>query len=141
MVEQRKIVDGVVVDGKKCKEIVNVPEGVHTIGDQAFYRNKELTGLILPESVTAIGKYAVNGCKELAYVSIPASVCILGEGALIKRFESNFGFTHVVESKEYYPVIRCKEGSFIDSYFKDLKEKDGWKDAHSNEHLVVIEYV
>lgn len=41
----------------------------------------------------------------------------LDEGALVKKLESNFGFTHVVESKEYYPCIRCKEGSFVDQTY------------------------
>ena len=72
---------------------------------------------------------------------MPESVEELEEGALVKKLESNFGFTHVVETKEYYPQIRCVEGSFTDKAILEMKKKDGWDKSHSNEHIVDLVYI
>lgn len=134
------IENGIVKNGKNCEGEITVPQGTTGIGAQAFYQNKKLTGLTLPEGVKSIGKYAVNGCVNLEYMDVPESVEKLDEGALVKKLESNFGFTHVVETKEYYPQIRCREGSFVDNTLKEMKEKDGWDKSHSNEHVVEVVY-
>lgn len=134
------IVDGIVKDGKNCEGEIVVPEGVTEIANQAFYQNKKLTGLYLPDGLKKIGNYTVNGCQNLEYIRVPESVDILGEDALVKKIESNFGFTHVVESKQFFPKIRCKEGCFVDRAIQEMKSKDGWKDSHSNEHIVEVVY-
>jgi hypothetical protein len=100
-----------------------------------------LTGLILPEGITAIGKFAVSGCVNLAYVQVPDSVTRMGEGALVKKFESNVGFTHVMENKEFFPAIRCGENSWIAQTIRSMKEKDGWNASHSMEHVVEFQYI
>lgn len=132
--------NGVVKDGKNCQGEIVVPEGATEIANQAFYQNKKLTGLYLPDGVKKIGNYTVNGCLNLEYIRVPESVEELGEDALVKKIESNFGFTHVVESKQYFPQIRCTEGSYVDKAIQEMKAKDGWKDSHSNEHIVEIVY-
>lgn len=134
------IENGIVKDGKACEGEIIVPDGCVEIANQAFYQNKKLTGLYLPDGLKVIGKYTVNGCQNLAYVRVPESVEKLGEGALVQKIESNFGFTHVVESKEYYPQIRCKEGSFVDQAFQEMKKTDGWHQSHSNQHIVELVY-
>lgn len=134
------IQNGVVKDGKACEGEIVVPSGVTEIANQAFYQNKKLTGLYLPDGVKKIGNYTVNGCQNLVFIRVPESVETLGEDALVKKIESNFGFTHVVESKQYFPQIRCKEGSFVDRAIQELKAGDGWKDSHSNEHIVEVVY-
>lgn len=135
------IENGVVKSGRNCEGRIEVPEGTVGIGAQAFYQNKKLTGLKLPQGLKRIGKYAVNGCVDLEYIEVPESVEELEEGALVKKLESNFGFTHVVETKEYYPQIRCVEGSFTDKAILEMKKKDGWDRSHSNEHIVELVYI
>lgn len=134
------IVNGVVKDGKACEGEIVVPDGVTEVADQAFYQNKKLTGLYLPDGLKKIGKYTVNGCLALEYIRVPESLEALGEDGLVKKIESNFGFTHVVESKQHFPQIRCKKDSFVDKAIQEMKAKDGWKDSHSNEHIVEIVY-
>lgn len=134
------IENGIVKDGKACEGEIIVPDGCVEIANQAFYQNKKLTGLYLPDGLKVIGKYTVNGCQNLAYVRVPESVEKLEEGALVQKIESNFGFTHVVESKEYYPQIRCREGSFVDQAFQEMKKTDGWQQSHSNQHIVELVY-
>lgn len=132
--------NGIVRDGKACEGEIRIPDGCTEIASQAFYQNKKLTGLYIPDGVKSLGRYTVNGCLNLTYVRVPESVEKMGEGALVKKIDSNFGFTHVVETKEYYPEIRCKKGCYVDLAFQEMKKKDGWKDSHSMEHIIQFSY-
>lgn len=136
------IENGVLKDGKACEGVVEVPEGVTEIARQAFYRNKNLTGLILPEGVKKIGSYMVNGCANLEYIVVPESVEELGEDAFLKKSESNVTFKHTVDAKYYLPEIRCKEGSYVDQAIKEILSKDGLapSGSHSDEHIVTVVY-
>jgi hypothetical protein len=140
MAEGLVIEDGVLTDGRGCAGELAVPEGVAVIGDKAFYGNRALTGLALAEGVTSIGDFAVSGCENLAFVSVPQSVVSLGECALVKKFESDVGFTHTMENKEIYPEIRCKEGSWIDKKLQEIKKSDVKGAAHSIIHIIEIKY-
>ena len=135
------IKDGVVTGGKACEGDIVVPDGVTAIADKAFYNNRKLTGLVLPEGVTRIGKYAVSGCRRLAFVQVPESVSELGESALMKKFESDVGFTPVMENIEHYPLIRCREGSYVDQALRALKAQDGFANGHGVRHVIEFEYV
>jgi len=53
-----------------------VPEGVHTIADNAFAGNTSITKITLPKSLQKIGAYAFSSCTALKTVDIP------GDGAL-----------------------------------------------------------
>ncbi len=75
---------------------VNIPEGITTIGDQAFYYCSRLSSICLPESITTIGRelFAYSGlskftfpskleyvgdkmfyyCKQLREISIPETI-------------------------------------------------------------------
>ena len=54
---------------------------VTKIGGEAFYRNKNLTSIIIPDGVTTIGGYAFNNCSFLANITIPDSVVSIGNSA------------------------------------------------------------
>lgn len=82
------IEDGVVKNGKMCVGEITVPEGVRKLG-----------------------KYMVSGCANLKYVQAPDSVCEMDDCTLMRKFESDVGFTHAMEDKAYYPDIRCHEDS------------------------------
>lgn len=140
--ENGLVVDnGIVTSGKACEGDIVVPEGITALAPQAFYNNKKLTSLTLPSGLTSIGAYAVSGCRNLLYIVVPDSVNSIGDHGLMKKFESDVGFTHVMENKEYYPLIRCHSGSFIDSYMQQIKESDNWQDSHGVRHFVEIEYL
>lgn len=132
------IEDGVVKNGRGCVGEITVPEGVTEIAPKAFYNNKKLTGLVLPEGVRKLGKYMVSGCTNLKYVQVPDSVCEMDDCALMRKFESDVGFTHVMENKEYYPDIRCHEGSWIAEKMQQVKDSDSWENAHGTRHFVEI---
>ena len=57
---------------------VTIPGSVTSIGDRAFYNCSGLTSVTIPDGVTSIGWYAFYGCSGLTSVTIPASVTSIG---------------------------------------------------------------
>lgn len=132
--------NGIVKNGKQCEGEVCVPDGATEVANQAFYQNKKITGIYLPDGVTKIGKYTVNGCEKLEYIRVPESVEMIGESGLVKKFESNCSFDHTIASKEIYPEIRCKKGSYVDIMFQELLERKDRISSHSVTYEVKLVY-
>lgn len=59
--------------------------------DDVFYGCEGLTSVTIPEGVTSIGKQAFNNCSNLASVSFPKSLASIGSGA----FDGCTGLTAV----------------------------------------------
>lgn len=68
-----------------------IPDGVTTIGYQAFYTFGRLASVTIPDSVTTIGGSAFYYCTKLTSVVIPNSVTSIGSSA----FEGCIGMTSV----------------------------------------------
>ena len=81
--ESFHIVDGVLKSYTGVGGDVTVPDGVTSIGSQAFMDCRSLTSVKIPDSVTEIGKWAFTRCEALADVIIPKSVESVGEGAFL----------------------------------------------------------
>ena len=58
---------------------VTILEGVTSIGNHAFYRCTSLTGVTVPEGVTSIGDYVFYSCTSLTGVNIPEGVTSIGD--------------------------------------------------------------
>ena len=58
-----------------------IPDGVTSIGDNAFYECTGLTSVTIPNSVTSIGQFAFAGCSGLTSVTIGNSVTSIGQNA------------------------------------------------------------
>lgn len=58
-----------------------IPEGVVSIGNNAFYGCKTLSMVTLPQSLTSIGEYTFRSCKGLSSITIPNQVRHIGKGA------------------------------------------------------------
>ena len=64
---------------KIAKEYNGLP--VTEIGFMAFYKDNEITSVVIPDSVTSISWYAFCDCNNLTSVVIPDSVTYIGYGA------------------------------------------------------------
>lgn len=60
-----------------------IPDGVTTIGQNAFNGCSAMTSVTIPDSVTAIGDYAFGSCTSLTSVVIGNSVTSIGQKAFI----------------------------------------------------------
>lgn len=60
---------------------VTIPNSITSIGSGAFYNCKGLTSVTIPSSVTSIGSSAFNGCKGLTSLTISNGVKSIGGGA------------------------------------------------------------
>ncbi len=61
------------INDVEIKDLV-IPDGVDTIGNNAFYGCSGLTSVTIPNSVTTIGEDAFRDCTGLTSVTIPYSV-------------------------------------------------------------------
>ncbi|GAB6392021.1 MAG: leucine-rich repeat protein [Treponematales bacterium] len=68
---------------KKLLDSVVIPNGITSIGDQAFFLN-ELTSVVIPNSVTSIGDQAFER-NQLTSVVIPSSITSIGEQAFSRN--------------------------------------------------------
>ena len=80
-------VDGVLFDKSQTTLIecpggragnYTVPDGVTSIGENAFWGCPSLTSITIPISVTSIGDLAFSGCYSLTSLTIPDSVTSIG---------------------------------------------------------------
>ncbi|WP_434511221.1 leucine-rich repeat domain-containing protein [Desulfitobacterium sp. AusDCA] len=58
---------------------IDIPQGVTSIGDQAFGGCYRLTSITIPQGVTSIGDGAFNGCSRLTNINIPQGVISIGK--------------------------------------------------------------
>ena len=54
---------------------------VTQIGEEAFYKCRSLTSIVIPQSVTSIKSGAFSGCEGLSAIEIPNSVVEIGKNA------------------------------------------------------------
>ena len=64
-----------------CLTGITLPEGLTSVGTEAFSGCTELAEISLPDSITSIGKEAFNNCRKLAKIEIPAGLTKIGYGA------------------------------------------------------------
>lgn len=64
------VVNTILVDGKTCKEDVEIPNTVTEIAGNAFNVNEELLSITIPDSVKKIGDTAFADCRHLKTVKM-----------------------------------------------------------------------
>ena len=68
-----------------CTSLTNIiiPEGVTTIGNDAFFALASLTSVSFPNSLVEIGDYAFAACYSLTNIIIPENLSTLGRNAFV----------------------------------------------------------
>jgi len=61
--------------------VIDLPEGILTVPEGAFYGCKSLKELKIPETVTAIGDHAFSNCSGILKITVPKSVGYIGSRA------------------------------------------------------------
>ena len=75
------IKESVLVKFKSDLPVAVIPNGVISIGDEAFYGCSKVTNISIPDSVSSIGNYAFCDCNKLVDIVIPNSVISIGDCA------------------------------------------------------------
>ena len=68
-------------DSKKPRGKIIIPDGVSSIGKNAFSGCSSLAEIAIPEGVTSIGESAFSDCSSLASITLPASVKSIEDSA------------------------------------------------------------
>ena len=104
--EKFEIVDGVLKQYNGSDKDVVIPNGVTSIGDNAFRYCEKLTSVEIPEGVISIGARAFQLCSKLKSVVIPQSVRSIGVEAFklcskLTNVEIPEGVTYIGEGAFY----------------------------------------
>ena len=100
---------------------MTIPDGVTSIGDNAFYGCSGLTSITIPDSMTSIGEYAFGNCSNLASITIPTNVTSIGDDAFyfcnsltaINVSKENVNYTSengILYDKNKRTLIQCPGG-------------------------------
>ena len=60
---------------------ITLPDSVTSIGDLAFFYCESLTSITLPDSLTSIGNFAFHSCRALTSITLPDSLTSIGDWA------------------------------------------------------------
>lgn len=81
MTDGFEIQDDTLTKYTRRKTMVEVPEGVTTIGAGAFKGHVSMEEVVLPESISCIMKAAFKGCSKLRTINLPPNLTHLGQHA------------------------------------------------------------
>lgn len=77
------IINGVLSYYSGDDRVVRIPDGVKTINDGAFQKNRRISNVILPDSLTCIGSVAFHECYNLRKINISSKVSDISSNAFL----------------------------------------------------------
>lgn len=128
------------------REVI-IPDGVETVGDEAFYRCRKVTSVEIPNSVITVGSYAFNGCNALKNVKLSESMSEISHNMLsftaIEEIDIPASVTIV--NRDAFHGCASLTSLVCPSSLKVIEEYafcgcSSLKDIEFNEGLISIEY-
>ncbi len=112
---------------RKGIKIIDIKNGVTTIGDYAFYNCSSLISITIPNSVIRIGDRAFYNCASLQSIAIPNSVTSIGNGAFYGCDITSINIPNSVITIGYNAFFRCNSLTRInvDIHNKAYSSVDG----------------
>ena len=104
---------GVMVSYSGPEKEIEVPEGVHIIGEGAFKGMAHLLKVTFPSSLVKIEGFAFKGCRQLREINIPEGLTEIGEYA--------FHRCHGLEELSF-PSSMTKVGNYAFLYCDSLRK-------------------
>lgn len=104
------IVNEIVIDGTGCSGVVVIPEGITKVAPHAFsiYNNSSsVTKVTLPEGLISIGADAFSCCTSLKEINIPDTVTSIGSYAFFESGIEKITIPGSVEIIEYNVFRDC----------------------------------
>jgi hypothetical protein len=85
------VANGNITSSTNCDGLAAIPEGVTSIGDDAFALSN-LSSVTIPNSVISIGNRAFTGTISLTSITIPNTITSIGESAFYSSTLSSINF-------------------------------------------------
>jgi len=101
------------------RNIFEIPEGIKSIGQYAFYNCKGPTSLTIPNSVLSFDPFAIQGCKNLKTVNI-YSQNISGHFINLPNLEN------LIIDDMTYIYMRFKDCDNLNTVYFNSKKIDNW---------------
>ena len=112
-------------NSNNCKlKNINFPEGLLSIGKEAFARNKKLENIVFPSTLTTISDSAFYQCTIPQGITIPASVTTIGKSAF---------------NECYFPTLTFAEGSQLQTISQEAFRKCGFSQLTLPASVTTIE--
>lgn len=117
------------------QEEITIPDGVKTIGNEAFSECDLLDSVVIPLGLTSIGDFAFSDCTSLTNITIPESVKRIGHEA----FSECNSLTSIIIPKS---VKKMGEGVFsgcdkLKIYCEANSKPVGWDENWNSNNLEV----
>ena len=87
---------------------LNIPDGITSIGEYAFYSYTNLQEVIFPDSVSSLGDHAFQGCRGITNFSIPSSITSLGYYSLADIGNTTLTVPNTVTSIGGFAFAQCQ---------------------------------
>lgn len=89
--------------------VTDIPESVISIGDYAFYGNKNLSHVTIPKGVVSIGKYAFYECENLVNITISEGLVSIAE----KAFQYCNSLQRIINNSELSLSAGASDNGYI----------------------------